>query len=86
MSWEKFKQALFDRGPDTGPLASPRRDDDVARWLRWQRDSIGDDGPGWRAIDGLLATYELHADTGTPLNEHACDYFCDCEGRERVRW
>lgn len=80
MRWRKDRQAL------TGRVARPQRDDDVARWLRWQRDTNSSDGQVWRVIDGLLGTYKLHADTGTPLNEHACDYFCDCEGQERVRW
>ena len=88
-NWKMFKQALRHQGPSYEPSGNfrvPKRDDDVARWLRYQRDANSSEGPIWRVFDQLLASYKLHADTRTPLNEHACDYFCDCEGKERVRW
>lgn len=51
----------------------PRRDDDVASWLKARRDEGLADTIIWEAIDTLLDDYRLHADTGTPLGEHACD-------------
>ncbi|WP_160051192.1 hypothetical protein [Nocardiopsis sp. FR26] len=63
----------------------PARDDKFAVWLKTQRDEQIT-WPQWRALDGLLDLYRLHADTGTPLDQHACEPHCaDCasgSGRE----
>lgn len=53
----------------------PSRDDDVAAWLKRERDrarELSYDNTA-AAIDNLLDDYRLHADTGTPLLKHACD-------------
>lgn len=46
----------------------PKRDDDVARWLKekW-RDNFPDD-EFRQLIDDILDDYREHADTGTPLD------------------
>lgn len=56
----------------------PNRDDDVAGWLKRQRDKYRRMGEVLEsqihlAIDDLLDDYRLHADTGTPLSEEALD-------------
>lgn len=54
----------------------PRRDDAVATWLKAQRDAQTDGygrPPAWYVLDGLLDAYRLHADTGTPLDQHVCE-------------
>lgn len=63
----------------------PIRGDAVEAWLKQQRDRHLDDygrNPEWYALDDLLDTYRLHADTRTPLNEHICEgriaSECDC--------
>jgi hypothetical protein len=64
------------RHRDAAPVAEhlPRRDDAVATWLKANRDrSSGPVMPRWRAIDYLLELYRDHADTGTPLGQHACE-------------
>lgn len=72
--------ALTHTGPgyDTAPL--PYRGDRFDHWLRDQREQA--DSIEGHIIDGLLDTYRLHADTGTPLNEHVCNGRvigdCDC--------
>jgi hypothetical protein len=53
---------------------SPRRGDEVERWIKRERDtynqySAGEDGAAWFALDDLLDDYRLHADTGTPLDQ-----------------
>lgn len=56
--------------------ALPRRGDAFEAWLKAQRDQYRDSvGPtcGWRHLDAALDDYRLHADTGTPLTERACD-------------
>ncbi|ARX81592.1 hypothetical protein SMD44_00990 [Streptomyces alboflavus] len=66
----RWLNAILHRGlsHDTTPL--PRRSDTFDHWLRDQREKA--DPVAWHVIDGLLDTYRLHADTGTPLNEHIC--------------
>lgn len=54
-----------------------RRDSDVEAWIKAARE----EHPTyevWHAFDELLDDYRLHADTGTPLTEHACEgqYCC----------
>lgn len=63
------------------PQHQPTRGDAVEAWLKQQRDTQHDQygpSPLWYALDGLLDTYRLHADTRTPLGEHACEQHCDC--------
>jgi hypothetical protein len=51
----------------------PRRDDHVATWLRAERDKRPACTLAYDALDDLLDTYRLHADTGIPLDRHACE-------------
>lgn len=54
--------------------ALPRRGDAVEAWLKACRDDHSrDHDTQWDVIDQLLDTYRLHADTGTPLDEHVCE-------------
>lgn len=46
----------------------PRRDDAVAAWIEARRDIYSRDDISWLALDDLLYQYELHADTGMPLD------------------
>jgi hypothetical protein len=65
--------------PTAAPL--PRRGDAVEAWLRAHRDrhaSVTRD-PEWEALDWVLDDYRLHADTGTPLGQEACDCGHCCE-------
>lgn len=50
--------------------AVPHRGDEVATWLKAQRDATGktEEGNIWYALDALLNDYRDHADTGTPLS------------------
>jgi hypothetical protein len=48
-----------------------RRGDDVAAWIKRQRDEQVEQSATWFALDDLLDTYRLHADTGTPLTQQA---------------
>ena len=92
MKWKDFKKALLQQGPSYPSYNvhegwfQPRRGDNFERWLKWQRDSCESYPREWDILDGLLDDYRLHCDTGTPLNEHACDYACTCEGKEELRW
>lgn len=45
----------------------PRRNDQVAIWLKNRRDE--EKTNKWEAIDDLLDIYRLHSDTGTALND-----------------
>lgn len=61
----------------------PRRGDAFEQWLKTQRDAYEQTtGREWRALDEVLDTYRLHADTHTPLDEHVCYAQavgdCDC--------
>lgn len=48
----------------------PRRDSDVAAWIKRHRDDgLYPEGVAWHVIDSLLEDYRLHADTGTPLSQ-----------------
>lgn len=66
----------------TIPTVPPRRGDAVETWLKAQRDACFGHATTYNAIDGLLDEYRLHADTGTPLDEHACENgnVDDCHG------
>lgn len=56
------------------PAVPPRRGDAIEAWLKAQRDEYEQrSSPQWQALDDLLDTYRLHADTGTPLGEHVCE-------------
>lgn len=45
----------------------PRRDDDVAVWLKTRRDEYRESSLTYDAIDNLLDEWRLRADTGTEL-------------------
>lgn len=64
----------------TDGIRAPRRGDAVAEWLKAGRDQYPPESNHYMAMDLLLDDYRLHADTGTPLDRHACDGVCDCEG------
>jgi hypothetical protein len=69
--------------------ALPERGDAVDLWLKAARDDwAGDMGdprpPQWFVIDHLLDDYRLHADTGTPLDQHACDGPYCCYEKDRT--
>lgn len=70
-------RCAYDAEADTpAPAPLPRRDDHVAAWIKRARDARADGpSPRWDylALDYLLDDYRLHADTGTPLDEHVCD-------------
>lgn len=51
----------------------PARGDEFEAWLKAQRELYLDDSTGWNIVDDLLDTYRLHADTGTPLDDHVCE-------------
>ena len=56
----------------TGPHRhTPRRDDDVAKWIKAARDAsaTGPEDDAWHVLDTLLDNYREHADTGTFLDE-----------------
>ena len=76
----RIAAGLTHTGPGYDLPYQPRRGDDVEAWLRAQRDENRDDDHGrWSAYNDLLGQYRLHADTGTPLDQHACDGpHCDC--------
>lgn len=64
------------------PVPLPLRGDHVDAWLRAQRDEYPADSIAWGVLDDLLDTYRGHADTGMPLDEHACENgnVDDCHG------
>lgn len=74
--------ALTHSGPGYEPAFRPARSDAVEAWLKAARDRQMDGygrTRGWHLLDEILDTYRLHADTGTPLGEHACDSgHCEC--------
>lgn len=47
----------------------PRRDDDVAAWLKRQRDSYEHLGEAWATVDWLLDDYRERADHGVRLGQ-----------------
>lgn len=74
----RLRAGITNSGPgyDTRPAPLPIRDDAVAAWLKAQRDLHEDRygrTPAWYVADHILETYRLHADTGTPLDEHVCE-------------
>jgi hypothetical protein len=48
-------------------IGQARRGDEVEAWLRHWRDQF-QDAPEWHAIDDVISDYQVHADTGVPLN------------------
>ncbi|MEE2040117.1 hypothetical protein Q8791_23140 [Nocardiopsis sp. CT-R113] len=60
--------------------ALPDRGDKIAAWLKAERDEHPKSTVHWTALDELLDLYRLHADTGTRLDQHACEGRCcaDC--------
>lgn len=80
----RLAAAVTHSGPGYDLPHIPSRDDDFATWLKARRDEHEDRygrAPAWYLLDDLLETYRLHADTGTPLNEHVCEgkAIGDCE-------
>lgn len=74
---KKVRQWANEERPELD--VQPARDDAVATWLRAQRDEWDQSDQEWSVLDNLLDDYRLHADTGTPLNEHACGGpHCEC--------
>ncbi|MEV8324567.1 hypothetical protein [Kitasatospora sp. NPDC056731] len=72
----RFRQlldAITHTGPSYQPEPLPRRGDQFEQWLKARRDECARSSEQWQALDGLLDTYRLHADTGTPLDEHTCE-------------
>lgn len=72
---ERVIARINHRAGETAPAPLPCRDDAVAGWLKaapW-------DLARWNVLDNLLDDYRLHADTGTPLDQHACygPHCCD---------
>lgn len=68
--------------PDPGARKACRGDA-VEAWIKAARDRQNGDGTPWdrgrwNVLDDLLDDYRLHSDTGTPLDQHACDggYCC----------
>lgn len=80
MNLRRRLRAMTSSNPGQPPL--PRRGDVVEVWLKAHRDrQIDEYGQtrSWHLLDGLIDDYRLHADTGTPLGQHACDGpHCDC--------
>jgi hypothetical protein len=81
-AWRQLLAAVSHTGPSYQPEPLPRRGDQFEQWLKAQRDlCIGHAGT-YNAVDGLLDDYRLHADTGTPLDQHCCENgtIDDCHG------
>lgn len=52
----------------------PRRDDQVAAWIKRRRDAYDQQHDvQWDVLDELLDDYRLHADAGVPLDQHVCE-------------
>jgi hypothetical protein len=72
--WSLFLDALTHSGPSYHPAARPQRGDLVEQWLKSRRDRFSEHhDTQWDVIDNLLDDYRLHADTGTPLDQHCCE-------------
>lgn len=72
----RFLAALTHTGPGYDLTPLPARGDAVETWLKAQRDRYADGytrDPQWEALDAVLDAYRLHADTGTPLDQHVCE-------------
>lgn len=77
-AYDAVVPAAVEEQPDTN---TPRRGDPFEQWLKAHRDAAQDNPESWNVLDGILDHYRLHADTGTPLGEHACEgrTVGDCE-------
>lgn len=88
LTMPKLIRRVLDRAAGQRPVEQiplPRRGDHVEAWLRRQRDQFNPHSPVWNAFDRQLDDYRLHADTRTPLHEHACDGpYCEHEEADRV--
>ena len=84
MNWRELGRAVTHSGPGYQIEPLPQRGDRFENWLKGQRDQFDKDSIEWDGLDQVLDQYRLHADTGTRLDEHACDYHCDCEGVEQA--
>ena len=60
--------------PDSPGGHRPVRSDDVAAWLKRQRDGYPRLGLAWICLDDLLDLYRLHCDTGTPLSGEVSEH------------
>lgn len=64
------------------PELRPARGDQFETWLKTQRGDWLATTSQWHVLDAALDLYRLHADTGTPLDEHVCEGKavgdCDC--------
>ncbi|MFJ9771188.1 hypothetical protein ACIRVF_08085 [Kitasatospora sp. NPDC101157] len=54
-------------------LSRPARGDQVEQWLKAKRDRTPARTLAYDLLEDLLDEYRLHADTGTPLDQHACE-------------
>jgi len=81
--WREVRDAITHTGPSYQPEPRPRRGDQVEQWLKAQRDEYESEASEqWKALNEALDTYRLHADTGTPLDQHVCEggNVDDCAG------
>ena len=62
----------------------PQRADVVETWIRNHRQSYPDGSGHWQAVNELLDDYRLHAVTGTPLGQHACEHTYCCHAETRT--
>lgn len=65
------------------PPHFPERGDAIEAWLKEWRDRYDPEvHVQWHSLNQMLDEYRLHADTGTPLDEHVCEggNVDDCAG------
>lgn len=81
--WRQLGNALTHSGPSYQPTVRPCRGDQFDQWLKAQRDQYSErHDTQWDVINQILDDYRLHADTGTPLDQHVCEggNIDDCYG------
>lgn len=80
--WRRFAAALTHTGPSYQLEPLPRRGDQFEQWLKAHRDRRQERDGVWWYLDEMLDDYRLHADTGTPLDQHCCENgnVDDCAG------
>lgn len=71
--FRRLLAALTHSGAAWQPLYRPQRGDAVEAWLKARRDQHREQTDDWFFLDELLNDYRLHADTRTPLDQHACE-------------